>query len=91
GIGRYGRSPTGKLVPEGVEGLVDYVGPVGEVLSDMVGGLKHAMGYAGFHSISEFRRNASLVEVSPGGQREAHPSVKISKEPRNYRRTFGEL
>jgi IMP dehydrogenase/GMP reductase len=51
----------------------------------MVGGLKHAMGYAGIQTLEEFRKKAVLVEVSVGGQREAHPTVRITKEPRNYR------
>jgi IMP dehydrogenase len=47
GPGRYFRDTKGKTVPEGVEGVVDFIGPVSEVLHDMTGGLKHAMGYAG--------------------------------------------
>jgi len=91
GTGRYTRDPKGKIVPEGVEGIVNYVGSVLDVLADMVGGLKHAMGYAGCPTILEFKRRAVLVEVSPGGQKEAHPSVRMSKEPRNYRRSYSEL
>ena len=85
GPGRYFVSPKGKTVPEGVEGLVDFIGPVPEVLHDMVGGLKNAMGYAGIKTLKEFRKKANLIEVSPSGQRESHPSVRITKEPRNYR------
>jgi IMP dehydrogenase len=85
GPGRYFRDTKGKTVPEGVEGIVDFIGPVSEVLHDMIGGLKHAMGYAGIKTLEEFRKKAVLIEVSPGGQREAHPSVRITKEPRNYR------
>jgi len=85
GPSRYFKDPKGKMVPEGVEGLVDFVGPVAEVLYDMVGGLKHAMGYAGFKTLEEFKKNATFIEVSAEGQKESHPSVKISKEPRNYR------
>jgi IMP dehydrogenase len=88
GPGRYFRDVKGKIVPEGVEGLVDFIGPVSEVLQDMVGGLKHAMGYTGIKTLEEFRKRAVLVEVSPGGQKEAHPSVRITKEPRNYRSVY---
>lgn len=88
GLGRYFMDSKGKIVPEGVEGIVDYVGSASEILSDMVGGLKHAMGYTGSKNISEFRRKVELIEVSVGGQREAHPTVRISKEPRNYRRQY---
>jgi len=89
GPGRYFKDPKGKTVPEGIEGLVDFVGPVADVLHDMVGGLKHAMGYTGLKTLEEFRKNAKLIEVSTGGQRESHPNVRISKEPRNYRSFTG--
>jgi len=85
GPGRYFGSIKGKTVPEGVEGLVDFIGSVPEVLHDMVGGLKHAMGYSGTKNLEEFKKKAVLIEVSTGGQQEAHPTVKITKEPRNYR------
>lgn len=85
GPGRYFRDTKGKTVPEGVEGIVDFVGSASEVLSDMVGGLRHAMGYVGVKTLEEFRKKAVLVEVSTGGQREAHANVRITKEPRNYR------
>lgn len=85
GPGRYFRDTKGKTVPEGVEGLVDFVGSVSEVLHNMLGGLKHTMGYAGIKTLEEFRKKAVLVEVSVGGQKESHPSVRITKEPRNYR------
>jgi len=85
GPGRYFRDTKGKTVPEGVEGLVDFVGPVSEVLHDMVGGLKHAMGYTGIKTLEEFRKKAVLIEVSTSSQREAHPNVRMIREPRNYR------
>ncbi len=85
GPGRYFRDTKGKSVPEGVEGIVDFTGPVSEVLHFMVGGLKHAMGYTGIKSLEEFRKKAVLVQVSVSSQREAHPSVRITKEPGNYR------
>jgi len=85
GPGRYFRDTKGKTVPEGVEGLVDFVGSVSEVMYNMLGGLKHTMGYTGIKTLEEFRKKAVLVEVSVGGQKESHPSVRITKEPRNYR------
>jgi len=85
GPGRYFRDTKGKTVPEGVEGIVDFVGPVAEVIHDMVGGLKHAMGYTGIKTLEEFRKKAVLIEVSVSSQKEAHPSVRLIKEPRNYR------
>lgn len=88
GTGRYVRDPKGKLVPEGVEGIVDYAGNVADVLSDMVGSLRHTMGYTGYKTVEEFRRYAQLIQVSIGGQHEAHPSVRMTREPKNYRKTI---
>lgn len=91
GAGRYFPESKKKIVPEGVEGIVDYLGSASDILYDMVGGLKHAMGYAGSKNMNEFRRKAELIVISPGGQREAHPTVRISKEPRNYRRPYMQI
>jgi IMP dehydrogenase len=85
GPGRYFKDAKGKSIPEGVEGIVDFVGPVSEVLHDMVGGLRHAMGYTGIKTLEEFRKKAVLIQVSISSQREAHPSVRMIREPRNYR------
>jgi IMP dehydrogenase len=85
GPGRYFQDEKGKSVPEGVEGLVDFMGTASEVLHYMVGGLKHSMGYVGAKTIDEFRKKAILIRVSSSGLKESHPSVKMSKEPRNYR------
>jgi len=85
GSGRYMKDPKGKVVPEGVEGIVDFIGPVADVVADMVGSLKHAMGYTGYKTVEEFRRYAKLVQVSIGGQREAHPTIRMTREPKNYR------
>jgi IMP dehydrogenase len=51
----------------------------------MVGGLKHSMGYVGVKTIEEFRKKAVIIRVSSSGLRESHPSIKMTKEPRNYR------
>jgi IMP dehydrogenase len=85
GPGRYFQDEKGKTVPEGVEGLVDFIGSVSEVLHYMVGGLKHSMGYVGVKTIEELRKKAVLIRVSSSGLRESHPSIKITKEPRNYK------
>jgi len=89
GPGRYFKDAKGKSVPEGVEGIVDFVGSVSEVLQDMVGGLKNAMGYTGIKTLEEFRKKAVLIQVSISSQREAHPSVRLIREPRNYRSFTG--
>lgn len=73
-----------KLVPEGIEGRVPYKGYLGEVVYQMVGGLRAAMGYCGAANITELH-NAEFVQVSAASMRESHPhSVQITKEAPNY-------
>ncbi len=74
-----------KLVPEGVEGRVAYKGPVADVLHQLVGGLKSAMGYTGNASIDEMRKNCNFVRITNSGLRESHPhSINITSEAPNY-------
>lgn len=73
-----------KLVPEGIEGRVPYKGYLGEVVHQMVGGLRAAMGYVGASTIDELK-NAEFVQISAASYRESHPhSVHITKEAPNY-------
>ncbi len=84
---RYGQEATegGKLVPEGIEGRVPYKGPLGDVIHQLVGGLRAGMGYCGAANISELRENTRFVRISVAGLREAHVhDVVISKEAPNY-------
>ena len=74
-----------KLVPEGIEGRVPYRGPVGDVLFQMVGGLRSGMGYVGCGSIDELRTRPSFVRITAAGLRESHPhDVTITREAPNY-------
>ncbi len=74
-----------KLVPEGVEGRVAYKGPVADVLHQLVGGLKSAMGYTGNASIDEMRKKCNFVRITNSGLRESHPhSINITSEAPNY-------
>jgi IMP dehydrogenase len=74
-----------KLVPEGIEGRVPYKGPVGDVLFQMVGGLRSGMGYVGCATIDELRRNTEFVRITAAGLRESHPhDVQITREAPNY-------
>ncbi|MFV0295285.1 MAG: IMP dehydrogenase [Hyphomicrobiaceae bacterium] len=74
-----------KLVPEGIEGQVPYKGPVGNVLHQMVGGLRASMGYVGAHSIEELQAKAQFIRISPSAVRESHPhGVHITREAPNY-------
>jgi IMP dehydrogenase len=75
-----------KLVPEGIEGQVPYKGPAGNVLHQLAGGLRAAMGYTGAHNLEEFRENATFVKISGAALSESHVhDVTITREPPNYR------
>ncbi len=73
-----------KLVPEGIEGRVPYKGHLSEVVYQMTGGLRAAMGYCGAADIGELQK-AEFVQISSAAYRESHPhSVQITKESPNY-------
>ncbi len=73
-----------KLVPEGIEGRVPFKGYLSEVVHQMAGGLRAAMGYAGAADIDEMKK-AEFVQISAASYRESHPhSVQITKEAPNY-------
>jgi IMP dehydrogenase len=74
-----------KLVPEGVEGQVPYKGPAGNVLHQLTGGLRAAMGYVGARTIAELHQKAEFVRISGAGLRESHVhDVTITRESPNY-------
>lgn len=74
-----------KLVPEGIEGRVAYKGPLTNVVHQLVGGLRQAMGYCGAATVEELKE-ARFVRVTAAGVRESHPhDVAITKEAPNYR------
>jgi len=73
-----------KLVPEGIEGRVPYKGYLGEVVHQMVGGIRAAMGYVGAETVEELKQ-AEFVQISSASYKESHPhSVQITKEAPNY-------
>ena len=75
-----------KLVPEGVEGRVPYKGSVVQILHQLAGGLRAAMGYTGSRNITEMRTRPVFVRVTNAGVRESHVhDVSITKEAPNYR------
>jgi IMP dehydrogenase len=83
---RYDQDPTGKLVPEGIEGRVPYKGLLSELVYQLVGGLRAGMGYCGCPTIPELHERARFVRVSAAGLRESHVhDVIITKEAPNYR------
>jgi IMP dehydrogenase len=64
---------TEKVIPEGVEGNVPYRGGLTEVVHQLVGGLRQAMGYSGTRTIAQLRDQAQFIRVSPTAMRESHP------------------
>jgi IMP dehydrogenase len=77
---------TEKLVPEGIEGMVPYKGPLSAMVQQLVGGLRAGMGYCGASSIRDFQNRARFVKISPAGLKESHVhDVIITKEAPNYR------
>jgi len=75
-----------KLVPEGVEGRVGYKGPVGNVVHQLVGGLRAGMGYTGSQTLAELQANTRFRRVTGAGLRESHVhDVAIDREAPNYR------
>ena len=74
-----------KLVPEGIEGRVPYKGPVRDIIHQLVGGVKAAMGYTGSATIDELQRRARFVRITNAGLSESHVhDVAITREAPNY-------
>ena len=75
-----------KLVPEGIEGQVPYKGPARDVIHQLVGGVKAAMGYTGARTIADLQAKAKFVRITNAGLRESHVhDVTITREAPNYR------
>jgi len=78
-------SESKKYVPEGIEGRIPAKGKLYEVVYQLIGGLKSAMGYCGVTNIEELKVNTRFVRITSAGLRESHPhDVKITKEAPNY-------
>jgi len=74
-----------KLVPEGIEGQVPFKGPARDVIHQLVGGVKAAMGYTGSATIAELQKRARFVRITNAGLRESHVhDVTITREAPNY-------
>ena len=75
-----------KLVPEGIEGRVPYKGPVGNIIHQLVGGLRAAMGYTGSATIRDLQQKREFMRITGSGLRESHVhDVDIMLEAPNYR------
>jgi IMP dehydrogenase len=74
-----------KLVPEGIEGQVPFKGAAKDVIHQLVGGVKAAMGYTGSRTLADFRERAKFVRITNAGLRESHVhDVAITREAPNY-------
>lgn len=80
-----GKTEANKLVPEGIEGRVEYQGSVQDIIFQMVGGIRAGMGYVGAADLAHLREEAQFVKISTAGLIESHPhDVQITKEAPNY-------
>ncbi len=86
---RYGQGQIreeAKFVPEGIEGLVLYKGPVAREIYQLIGGLRSSMGYQGAATIEELQKKAKFIRASKASLRESHPhDVLMAREAPNYR------
>ena len=83
--GQKGITESRKLVAEGVEGIVPYKGRVEEVVYQILGGLRSAMGYSGTKTIKELKENAKFIKITNAGLKESHPhEINITQESPNY-------
>ena len=74
-------------MPEGIEGQVPYRGPINNIIHQLTGGLKAAMGYTGHPTIAAMQRGCTFLRVTQAGVREDHVhDVAITREAPNYRR-----
>ena len=74
------------FVPEGVEGRVPFKGAVSEVLFQLVGGLKSAMGYTGNSNLTAMKENCIFQKITPAAVREGHiHDIAVTKEAPNYK------
>lgn len=81
-----GVTSVSKLVPEGIEGRVAYKGALQNLVYQLVGGLRTAMGYVGAANIEAMKNDTQFVQITAAGLRESHPhDVVITKEAPNYR------
>lgn len=83
---RYFQSHSDKFVPEGVEGRIDFKGTVHDVVYQLTGGLRAAMGYTGHGTIANMQGNCIMDRITNSGLKESHVhDVTVTKEAPNYR------
>lgn len=89
---RYFQEGAKKLVPEGVEGRVPYSGPLGEIIFQLMGGLRSGMGYCGQPTIDDMRKNAVFTRITNASLLESHPhDISLPKRLRITARSFNNV
>lgn len=82
---RYFQQDAKKLVPEGVEGRVEYTGVLSDTVYQLLGGLRSGMGYCGTKTIPDLKANGKFIRITNAGLKESHPhDIQITKEAPNY-------
>lgn len=82
---RYFQQDSKKLVPEGIEGRVEYKGELAEVVYQLMGGLRSGMGYVGARTVEELQHNTEYVKITSASLIESHPhDITITQEAPNY-------
>ena len=85
GWDRYFQEQGQKPVPEGIEGRVPFRGTVGDIVFQLIGGLRAGMGYCGVANLAELQEKSRFIRITGSGLLENHPhSVQITKEAPNY-------
>jgi IMP dehydrogenase len=83
---QHGTEAT-KLVPEGIEGMVPYKGPVKSTIHQIVGGIRSSLGYCGAKQVTNLKDVVRFVKITGSGVVESHPhDINITKESPNYRK-----
>jgi len=86
---RYFQKGETNLVPQGVEGYIEYKGAVNDVVTQLLGGLTSAMGYTGNKTIEQMKKNCKFIKITPAGMRESHiHSLDQSEPTTNYKNTI---
>jgi IMP dehydrogenase len=76
-----------KLVPEGIEGRVSYKGRLGDMVFQLIGGVRQSMGYCGARTVRDMHAKTRFIRITDAGIKESHPhDVTITKEAPNYQR-----
>ncbi len=84
--GQEGVKKDAKFVPEGIEGLTMYKGPVSREIYQLIGGLRSSMGYQGAKNLSTMAKKAKFIQITSASMKESHPhDVLIAREAPNYR------